>query len=65
MYILIAVIALVALPFIVALFVKKEYALERSVVIDRPNQEVFNYLTHIAVIRSEVIVCQEVLFFQV
>jgi len=47
MYILIAVIALVALPFIVALFVKKEYTLERSIVIDKPNQEVFNYLRHL------------------
>jgi hypothetical protein len=42
--ILIAIVALIALLLIVALFVKKEYAIEREIVIDKPKQEVFDYI---------------------
>ncbi len=37
-------ICLVAIALIVALFVKKEYAIRREVVIKRPKTEVFNYI---------------------
>jgi hypothetical protein len=42
--ILIGIVAFVALLLIVALFVKKEYALEREIVINKPKQEVFDYI---------------------
>ena len=42
--ILIVVVILVAIPLIVALFVKKTYSVERQITIERPNQEVFNYI---------------------
>lgn len=42
--ILIAIVALIALLLIIALFVKKEYAIEREIVIEKPKQEVFDYL---------------------
>ncbi len=40
----IALLVLVALPFIAALFVPKEYSVERSILINRSNEEVFDYL---------------------
>jgi uncharacterized protein YndB with AHSA1/START domain len=42
--ILIVVGALIAIPFIVALFVQKDYAVEREVTIDKPLVEVFDYV---------------------
>ena len=42
--ILIILGSLVALILIVALFVKKEYTVERGISINKPNQEVFNYI---------------------
>ena len=39
--------AIIALIFIIALFTKKEYSLEREIVIDKANNEVFQYLKHI------------------
>jgi hypothetical protein len=42
--VLLVVLAIVALPFIVALFVKKEYSVEREVVIAKPKQDVFAYI---------------------
>jgi uncharacterized protein YndB with AHSA1/START domain len=45
--ILIVIVALIALFFIIALFVSKEYTVERSLVINRPDAEVFDYLKHI------------------
>lgn len=41
--ILIVVATIIALPFAVALFVKKEYRMEAEVVIHKPSPEVFNY----------------------
>lgn len=38
------VVALVALPFIVAIFVKKDFVIARSTAINRPVAEVFNYV---------------------
>lgn len=42
--IVIAVVALIAIPLIVALFVKKDYAVSREVTIRKPKLEVYNYL---------------------
>ena len=42
--IIIVIAILIAIPLIVALFVKKDYAIERQVVINKPKQEVFNYI---------------------
>jgi len=38
---------IIALPFIVALFVQSDYAVEREVIIERPKAEVFNYIKHL------------------
>lgn len=35
---------IIAIPFIVALFVEKEYNVERNVIINKPKEEVFNYI---------------------
>lgn len=43
----IAVAILVSLPFVVALFLKKTFVVEREVTINRPKQEVFNYLKNL------------------
>ena len=45
--ILIVLAIIIALPFIIALFIKKEYAVEREIAIDRPKQEVFDYVKHL------------------
>lgn len=42
--ILIVLGILIAIPLIVALFVKKDYAVERDIVINKPKTEVFNYI---------------------
>ena len=42
--ILIALVSIVALALIIALFIKKEYAVEREIVINKPRMEVFGYL---------------------
>src|SRR3970282_2810088 len=42
--ILIALAILIAIPLIVALFVKKDYAVEREISINKPKQEVFDYV---------------------
>ncbi len=45
MTILIIILGIIALPFIIAIFTKKEYTITRTIVIDKPKREVFNYLT--------------------
>lgn len=46
--ILLIVLAIViAIPLIVALFVNKEYTIEKEVAINRPNADVFDYIKHI------------------
>lgn len=42
--ILTLVIAIVSLPLLVALFVKKEYRIEAQITINKPAAEVFNYI---------------------
>lgn len=42
--IVITLAILIAIPLIVALFVKKEYAVEREITINKPKQEVFDYV---------------------
>lgn len=39
--------AIIAIPFILALFVKKEYAVERSVLVQKPQDTVFSYIKHL------------------
>lgn len=45
--ILIIILVIIAIPFIIALFVKKEYKVEREVVIHKPVTEVFDYIKHL------------------
>lgn len=42
--ILLGIVALIALVLIIAIFVKKDFAVERSITINKPNQEVFDYV---------------------
>ncbi len=35
---------LVAIPLLLALFIKREYTIEKEIVIDKPRQEVYNYV---------------------
>lgn len=44
---LIGLVLVIALLLIVALFVKKDYAIEREVTINKPKQEVFNYVKYV------------------
>jgi hypothetical protein len=45
--IIIVIVVIVAIPLIMALFIKKEYSVEREIVIQKPKQEVFNYVKFI------------------
>ena len=45
--ILFLLVAIVALLLIVALFVKKEYTVERAIIIKKPKQEVFDYIKYL------------------
>ena len=42
--ILMVLVVIIAIPLITAIFVKKEYAVERDIVIIKPKSEVFDYL---------------------
>lgn len=44
---LLAVAGIVILALVIALFVKKDYAVERSITINKPESEVFDYIKHI------------------
>jgi len=46
-YILIALAVLIAIPLVVALFTKKQYAVVREITIDKPKQEVFDYIKYL------------------
>ena len=37
----------IAIPLVVAFFVKQKYDVERQITIDKPNQEVFDYIKHL------------------
>jgi len=43
----IVILILIAIPLIVALFVKKTYNVEREVVINRPKEDVYNYVKYL------------------
>ena len=45
--ILIVLLVIIAIPLIVALFLEKDYAVEREVVINKPKEEVFAYIKYI------------------
>ncbi len=45
--ILVVLAIIIAIPLIVALFVKKDYEVEREVIINKPKAEVFNYIKFI------------------
>lgn len=42
-----ALLGIIALVLIIALFVKKEYAVEREITINRPKMEVFDYVKYL------------------
>ncbi|MBC7915108.1 MAG: SRPBCC family protein [Pyrinomonadaceae bacterium] len=42
--ILFIVAIIIAIPLVIALFVKKEYKIERKIIIDKPNNEVFEFI---------------------
>ncbi len=41
--VLIVIIIILAIPLVIALFTKKEYTVEREIVINKPKQDVYNY----------------------
>jgi len=45
--ILIVIVIIIALPLVIALFTQKDYAVEREVSIDKPKQEVFDYVKYL------------------
>lgn len=45
--ILIVVAVIIAIPLIAALFIDKDYAIERSITINKPKQDVFDYIKYI------------------
>ncbi|MGK6351919.1 SRPBCC family protein [Parapedobacter sp. DT-150] len=45
--ILIILVIIIAVPLLIALFVKKDYAVEREVTINRSKQEVFDYVKYL------------------
>lgn len=45
--VLIALAIIIAIPLVIALFVKKEYAVEREINISKPNTEVFEYVKYL------------------
>lgn len=45
--ILIGILIIIAIPLIMAIFMKKEYAVEREITISKPQQEIFNYIKYL------------------
>ncbi|MBD1584099.1 SRPBCC family protein [Pseudoalteromonas sp. S16_S37] len=45
--VILALLLVIALPFIIALFIPKSYHVERHVVIERPVEPVFSYIKHL------------------
>jgi len=45
--VLLVIAILIAIPLVIALFVQKEYAVEREITINKPKQDVFNYVKHL------------------
>ncbi len=44
---LIIILCIVAIPFVIALFTSKHFKVEREVVINKPKQEIFDYIKHL------------------
>ncbi len=47
MTITLIIIGAIALPFVIALFLKKEYHVQRQIILDKPQKDVFNYLKYL------------------
>ncbi|WP_330444321.1 SRPBCC family protein [Flavobacterium sp. C4GT6] len=45
--ILIVLLVIIAIPFILAIFINKEYRVERQITINKPQAEVFDYVSHL------------------
>tara|TARA_R100000935_G_C2797148_1_gene148707 strand:- start:315 stop:848 length:534 start_codon:yes stop_codon:yes gene_type:complete len=45
--ILIILLVLIAIPLVVALFLPKDYSVEREIIINKPKQEVFEYVKYL------------------
>ena len=45
--ILITVLIIIAIPLVVAVFIKKDYSVEREIIIEKPKQEVFEYVKYL------------------
>lgn len=45
--ILIVILIIIAIPLIIALFVRKDYAVEKEVIVNLPNEQVFDYIKHL------------------
>ncbi len=45
--ILLGIAIIIAIPLLLALFVKKDYALEREIIVERPVSEVFEHIRHL------------------
>ena len=45
--ILIVIAVIVAIPLVLALFVKRDYSVEREVIINKPKQEVYDYVKYL------------------
>ena len=45
--ILIVILIIIAIPLLTALFIKKDYAVEREITINKPKQEVFDYIKYL------------------
>lgn len=46
-YILLVVVLIIAIPLVVALFVKKDYAIERQIIIEEPVHVVFDHIRYL------------------
>jgi len=47
MYIVIIILIIIAIPLVLASFLSEDYAIERDIVINRPRQEVFDYVKYL------------------
>lgn len=46
-YLLLSLLGLVILVLVIGLFLKKEYSVEREIIIDKPSSEVFSYVKYL------------------
>jgi len=44
---IIVICIIIAIPLIIALFIKKDYSVEREIIIEKPKQEVFDYIKYL------------------